>query len=82
VNAKWYVGVKASCARIPFRSEFPPTFKTHGMRYVSVIGPFRTRRGAMLGAAVGGNNPHIKHVSDAERIAKLASCRALRQSVS
>jgi hypothetical protein len=68
-SSKWYVGVKSSGARTPFKSEFTPTRETHGNLFGAVIGPFRTKRGAMFDAAVGRNNPHIQHVRDAERIA-------------
>ena len=68
-KSQWYVGCKNG-ARTPFKSEFTPTEATHGAQFTGVIGPFRTRRGAWFDAAVGANNPHIQHVSDAERIAK------------
>jgi hypothetical protein len=70
MKSKWYVGIKASGVRIPFKFECEPTRETHGNIYAAVIGPFRTRRGAWFDAAVGRNNPHIQHVNDAERIAR------------
>lgn len=70
MTTRWYVGVKASGARFPFKAETLPTRETHGAQYVAVIGPFRTKRGATFDAAFGRNNPHIQHVNDAERLAK------------
>ena len=69
-KTRWYVGVKASGARTPFKANSTPTRESHGAQYGAVIGPFRTKRGAMFDAAVGRNNPHIQHVNDAERIAR------------
>lgn len=70
---KWYVGKRhASVARVVFTSEMTPTQQTHGDRFSSVIGPFRTKRAASFTALFGHNNPHLQTVDDAERISKLA----------
>ena len=70
MKARWYVGKKGATLT-PFKSETVPTQDTHGDKFNAVIGPFRTRRGAWFHAAVGANNPHIQHVNDAERLAKV-----------
>ena len=66
---KFYVGRKQGRQMI-FKSDTIPTRETHGHLYDSVMGPFRTKRGAMFQVAFGANNPHVQQVSDAERIAK------------
>jgi hypothetical protein len=67
---KHYVGWRQGVASV-FKCAFTPTQATHGSLYASVTGPFRTKRGALFMAFVGkGNNPHVRSVSDAERIAK------------
>lgn len=64
----YYVGLKAARK---------PTEASHGHRFNAVVGPFRTKRGAMTMAIHGENNPHIRGVSDAERLApKLMGSRA------
>lgn len=65
---KIYVGVRAG-ARTVFRADSTPTTETHGTRFVAVIGPFRTVRGARFMAECGSGNPHVQCVADAERIA-------------
>jgi hypothetical protein len=68
---KWYVGRKHRHAgKIVFSSMMVPTIEVYGKMYASVVGPFRTKRAAILLASFGENNPHIRHVRDAERIAK------------
>ena len=69
MKSKWYVGRKGA-SLTPFKSATVPTQESHGKLYGAVIGPFRTKRGAVFHAAVGSNNPHIQHVNDAERIAR------------
>ncbi len=73
---KIYVGVKLSGRngrqiREVFKCEYEPTTETHGDRYIYVIGPFKTQRGAYYMARKGENNPLCQHVDDAERLAKL-----------
>lgn len=53
-----------------FRCDTEPTAETHGREYAAVVGPFRTVRGAKTMLHYGNNNPHIQHVSDAERIGR------------
>ncbi len=66
-----YVGCKPNDSRELFRSPDVPTEDSHGHLYAAVIGPFHTRRAAKLMATVGGNNPHMQTVADAERIARM-----------
>ena len=68
---KWYVGCNGARYET-FKARSEPTEKTHGAEYAAVIGPFVTRRGAEYMAQYGVGNPHLQHVNDAERIAKLA----------
>jgi hypothetical protein len=69
--SKWYVGCKQGSRKI-FKSDTTPTKASHGALFNAVIGPFRTKRGAMIMVAFGShNNPHIQSVSDAERIGRL-----------
>jgi hypothetical protein len=70
---RWYVGVKGA-ARKAFKADVVPTRATHGDQFGAVIGPFRTKRGAMFAAAFGHNNPHFRTTADAERIAKGRTC--------
>lgn len=52
-----------------FRSDYVPTFATHGEQYYAVIGPFRTKRGADWMAKYP-RSPICQTVSDAERLSK------------
>jgi len=69
MKEKIYVGLSAGVRPRVFLSMVEPTQDTHGVYYGAVIGPFRTRRAAEFMAATYPN-PHIQHVSDAERISK------------
>ena len=67
--AKPYVGLKAGEIGMEvFKSVEMPTKESHP-QYGAVIGPFRTKKAAVL-TATSGNNPHIQCVADAERIVK------------
>ena len=68
---RWYVGCSGA-ERETFRAASTPTRESHGAEYAAVIGPFVTRHGAEYMAQYGVGNPHLQHVNDAERIAKLA----------
>jgi len=72
-RAKWYVakykptiGGKQLRA---FRSETVPQDGEQDSAIAAVIGPFRTKRAALLMAEYGFNNPHMQTVEDCERIA-------------
>lgn len=69
---KYYVGLRVDYPhdREVFTSRCKPTRITHGDKYLAVIGPFLTLRGAQFMAAYGKGNPHCQTVDDAERIAK------------
>jgi hypothetical protein len=64
--ARYYVGVRGKRREV-FRYAGNPTQRTHGKTYDYVIGPFRTRAGAVVMAKHGGGNPHLQTVADAER---------------
>lgn len=68
---RYYVGIGGeNCKRTIFRSANTPELETHGSIYNCVIGPFRTKRGAIFMRDHGANNPHCQTVADAERISK------------
>lgn len=74
-KTKWYVGVIPGGEWTAFRADCAPTYGTHGDRFGAVIGPFRTRRGAVFMAKYGRGNPHLQAVADAERLAKSEESR-------
>jgi hypothetical protein len=49
-----------------------PDETSYGGKYGYVIGPFKTKRAAVWAVKYGNNNPHFRHVNDAERIARNA----------
>ena len=65
-----YVGIGYSGEREVFKSATLPVQETHAHLFAAVMGPFKTMRGARFYAEYGRANPHIRHVNDAERIAK------------
>jgi len=65
-----YVGYRTPYTGEIFRSPNTPERASHGDRYIYVIGPFRTMKGANYLQKYGWNNPHIQHVDDAERLAR------------
>ena len=67
---RYYVGCRHNGEYEIFRSVDTPLYVTHGKDYVLVIGPFRTKRGAVFMAEHGRGNPHLQTVADAERYAK------------
>lgn len=54
-----------------FRSATEPTFESHGESYNAVVGPFRTVRGSKAMVHYGNGNPHVRTVSEAERVGKI-----------
>jgi uncharacterized protein YdcH (DUF465 family) len=69
---KLYLGLNAKKnSREIFSHDKTPTHESHGHKYNAVIGPFKTRRGAEFMRDYGRNNPHVRNVEDAERIAKI-----------
>jgi hypothetical protein len=62
---RFYVGL-GKHARVVFASAKTPTMESHGGAYAAVVGPFRTKTGAVYLA----HNPHCCDVADAERLAK------------
>jgi len=67
-TSKYYVGSKGTHMEI-FRFAKTPTASTHGDRFASVTGPFRTKGGAQAMVDGGYGNPHTLTVSQCERIA-------------
>ena len=65
----FYVGIAPGIRKV-FKSPGIPTRETHG-EYLQVVGPFRTKRGAIFHAALGHDNPHVQTVAQAERAALL-----------
>ena len=66
---KWYLGINGQARKV-FKAAMTPTQESHGEQFNTVVGPFRTKRGAMFTAAFGHNNPHIRTTADAERISR------------
>lgn len=74
MSTKYYVGVRLTETerqeRCVLRVDAEPSRESHGHLYVYVIGPFRTMAGAAIMAVFGQGNPHLQHVTDAERMAR------------
>lgn len=68
-----YVGVKVQTGKgityERFLAPQDPTHESHGDKYNLVMGPFRTKLGALCHVHYGHGNPHTTTVSDCERIA-------------
>jgi hypothetical protein len=71
-GGKWYVGPRLDRERKfePFMAARTPTQTSHGKKYGHVIGPFRSKGGAVVMARFGAGNPHLQTVSEAEKMAK------------
>ena len=69
----YYLGRRAQGDLILFHAARTPTKETHGLRFIAVIGPFRSKVGASYYARYGKDNPHIRTADDAERLARLDS---------
>jgi hypothetical protein len=52
-----------------FKTDVQPLSDITGGRYVAVICPFRTKRGAEFMRDHGANNPHCRSVAEAEKLA-------------
>ena len=76
-HKRFYIGY-ANGGRWLFSSATLPTTETHGESYRSVIGPFRTKKGAEFMRDFGAGNPHCQTVADAERLAKKEELKARR----
>jgi hypothetical protein len=71
---KWYVGFRGirsvGKSREAFRYADTPTAQSHP-QFFAVMGPFRTKRGALYQDAHGAHdNPHLQTVSETEYWAK------------
>ena len=70
MKKKYYVGTLKNGESETFLSDIEPTEKSHGKKYKFIVGPFRTKNGAIIMAKYGKGNPHLQHVADAEKMAK------------
>ncbi len=77
MTTKFYLGHVAGRAYPPvlFKADTDPTFATHGDTYAAVVGPFRTKRGAVFMQTYGRANPHCRTVGEAERLGRLYARR-------
>jgi len=76
MSKKIYVGCICGSNKYErFFSEEQPTSEKYGEKYFAVIGPFRTARGANYMVKYGAGNPHINHVGDAEKLAKIEAMK-------
>ncbi|HPO87264.1 MAG TPA: hypothetical protein PLN86_15590 [Candidatus Hydrogenedentes bacterium] len=66
----YYLGRRAQGDLILFHATQTPTKESHGTRFVSVIGPFKSRVGASYFARYGRDDPRIRTADDAERLAR------------
>ena len=73
MSKRLYVGVKSDLKRETFWSADVPTRSSHGDMFAYVIGPFRTKAGAVFMRDYGDGNPHCRCVSEAEKLARLMS---------
>ncbi len=64
-----YVGYVKDKGFKMFTASYEPTLSSHGDKYIFVMGPFQTKRGAEWAEKYGTGNPHFRHVSDAEKFA-------------
>ncbi len=66
---RYYLGYPVGQAYPPqlFKAASDPTFATHGKQYSCVVGPFRTKRGAIFMQIYGRANPHCRTVDEAEQ---------------
>jgi hypothetical protein len=62
---RWYVGFADGKWNL-FNFNTIPTYATHGSRYICVVGPFRTKRGAKWAS----EHQNFESVYNAEREAK------------
>jgi hypothetical protein len=66
----FYLGKRAADDLVVFRSARIPTKATHGHLYAAVIGPFKSKVGAIYFARYGRHNPRIRTAADVERLAR------------
>ena len=77
-RSHYYAGYTSRGTIDLFQADTDPTQATHGDRFLAVLGPFRTARGARFFRDNGFGNPHVQTVDDAERIARLEAQKARR----
>ncbi len=84
MRKKFFVGLGPNLSREVFKSDKIPEFtdKEFTQKYLAVIGPFKTKRGAEFCRDYGRDNPHCQCVNDAERLAKrLAEDNRIKEKV-
>lgn len=69
MREKIYVGILPNLNREVFRSTTSPTEEMHSDKYILIVGPYLTLRGARFAEDYAESNPHIQTVGDAEVIA-------------
>jgi hypothetical protein len=68
----FYIGIDRLTHKFKaFRYIKTPTEANCGDLFAAVIGPFKTKRAALWAEQYGQNNPHFRHVDDAERLCRL-----------
>ena len=67
----YYLGRRAQGDLILFHAAQTPTKESHAARFVSVIGPFRSRVGASYYARYGQGDARLLTADDVERLARL-----------
>ena len=70
---RWYVGVPAKAREgyRAFQCAYVPSQRKQGRIFAYVIGPFRSKRGALWAEKFGFGNPAFYGVEAAERISKI-----------
>lgn len=64
-----YLGRRPQGDLVRFQASSTPTKSSHGQRFTSAIGPFRTLLGLEWYFRYGQNNPHVITTEDAEHFA-------------
>jgi len=67
----YYLGRRPQGDWVTFQSKARPNRETHGMRFTSAIGPFKSRVAASWYHRYGRNDPRIRTPADAERLARV-----------
>lgn len=58
---QWYLGRTHTNGLLPFKSDIAPTKESHS-QFRQVVGPYSTRRAAVMAAAFGYRNPQFGYV--------------------
>ena len=74
----FFVGIDRNRKYVSFSCSHVPTVKSHGEQFVYTIGPFKSKKGQLWAATYGKDNPHFRHVADAEHIGGSANVTKAR----